>query len=721
MADFDTIKQEINVNIPDNNSQYITAKKVRDTLLDMIDDVDEAKQDTLISGTNIKTINGYTLLGTGDIVIEGGGDLSAYVSKEELSQMGYVTSNYLSQAGYVTNEYLSQASYVTQNELNNMSYVTQSDLSNAGYLTSIPSEYVTQSQLSANSYVTETELSNMSYATTSQLSGKQDTLVSGTNIKTINNESLLGSGNIVIEGGGDLSAYVSKVELSNMGYVTSTALTNMSYATTNDLNDAIAGIDIPTYTSDLTNDSGFITASDLSGYATETYVADYVATHSGPIDLSAYVSKVELSSMGYITASDLPDMSSYATLTYLETYYATLQNVSDTADTMQQVLIDANILVTDPETGDWTIQAMASETYVADYVSEHAPMPDLSAYVTKTELSNASYVTQSALNNMSYVTASALSNMSYATTTQVNAKQDALVSGTNIKTINNESLLGSGNITIAGGGSTVTGVTQAEYDAMEQAGTLDPTVLYVITDATGADLSDYVELTYLETYYADKAYVADYVAQHAPTPDLSAYVTKTELSNASYVTQSALNSMSYVTASALSNMGYLTSIPSEYVTESELSAKGYITSIPSEYVTESELSGMSYATTSQLANKQDTLVSGTNIKTVNNNSLLGSGNISITSSGNLISEVTQAEYDAMEQAGTLDPDTIYVITDAAPTDLSYYVTKTELSNAGYLTSIPNTYATYAAISNMGYLTSANFIYNSSTNTLTISI
>lgn len=35
------------------------------------------------------------------------------------------------------------------------------------------------------------------------LATKQDTLVSGTNIKTINNESLLGSGNITIQGGGD--------------------------------------------------------------------------------------------------------------------------------------------------------------------------------------------------------------------------------------------------------------------------------------------------------------------------------------------------------------------------------------------------------------------------------------------------------------------------------------------------------------------------------------
>ena len=44
-------------------------------------------------------------------------------------------------------------------------------------------------------YYTKTETNTL-------LGGKQATLVSGTNIKTINNESLLGSGNIDIQGGG---------------------------------------------------------------------------------------------------------------------------------------------------------------------------------------------------------------------------------------------------------------------------------------------------------------------------------------------------------------------------------------------------------------------------------------------------------------------------------------------------------------------------------------
>lgn len=42
-----------------------------------------------------------------------------------------------------------------------------------------------------------------------------------------------------------------------------------------------------------------------------------------------------------------------------------------------------------------------------------------------------------------------------STDTALSGKQETLVSGTNIKTINNESLLGSGNITISGGGNNV--------------------------------------------------------------------------------------------------------------------------------------------------------------------------------------------------------------------------------------------------------------------------
>lgn len=53
------------------NSKYKSSK-----IEEILDSV-EGKQDKLVSGTNIKTINGTSLLGSGDIVISGGGGSSS--------------------------------------------------------------------------------------------------------------------------------------------------------------------------------------------------------------------------------------------------------------------------------------------------------------------------------------------------------------------------------------------------------------------------------------------------------------------------------------------------------------------------------------------------------------------------------------------------------------------------------------------------------------------
>lgn len=67
--------------------------------------------------------------------------------------------------------------------------------------------------------------------------------------------------------------------------------------------------------------------------------------------------------------------------------------------------------------------------------------------------------------------------------------QEQLVSGTNIKTINNQSLLGSGNISISGGSggggnvssttiNTLVSISEADYEALA---TKDSSTLYIIT------------------------------------------------------------------------------------------------------------------------------------------------------------------------------------------------------------------------------------------------
>ena len=69
MADFNVLKATIAARIPDNTDQLIDAADVRDSFLDSLDEVNGKKQDTLVSGTNIKTVNGQDILGSGDLAL----------------------------------------------------------------------------------------------------------------------------------------------------------------------------------------------------------------------------------------------------------------------------------------------------------------------------------------------------------------------------------------------------------------------------------------------------------------------------------------------------------------------------------------------------------------------------------------------------------------------------------------------------------------------------
>lgn len=98
--------------------------------------------------------------------------------------------------------------------------------------------------------------------------------------------------------------------------------------------------------------------------------------------------------------------------------------------------------------------------------------------------------------------------------------------------------------------------------------------------------------------------------------------------------------------------------PENYYTKDEVDSA--ITVATEDFVTSGDVETQITAATSGL---QETLVSGTNIKTINNESLLGSGNITIqggSGSTNVI-ELTKAEYEALSAYA---PDTFYIITDA---------------------------------------------------------
>ena len=182
-----------------------------------------SKQDTLVSGTNIKTVNGQSLLGNGNIEIQGGGIPDAPSDNKLYGRKNGNWSEVIIP---------STDNFATKQEISDM--LTKSEAASAyqpkgEYLTSIPEEYVTDSELSAKGYATTSQLSSKldvstynsekakfatkdelnSKADASALSAKQDTLVSGTNIKTINGNSLLGAGDITIQAGGTVDTEMS--------------------------------------------------------------------------------------------------------------------------------------------------------------------------------------------------------------------------------------------------------------------------------------------------------------------------------------------------------------------------------------------------------------------------------------------------------------------------------------------------------------------------------
>lgn len=90
-------------------------------------------------------------------------------------------------------------------------------------------------------------------------STKQDTLVSGTNIKTINNESILGSGNITISGGGGTATDVQVNGTSIVSNNVANLVTNTAYNSSS--NKLATMSDLPTNNNQLTNGAGYITNS----------------------------------------------------------------------------------------------------------------------------------------------------------------------------------------------------------------------------------------------------------------------------------------------------------------------------------------------------------------------------------------------------------------------------------------------------------------------------
>ena len=225
-------KLDVTAYTPTDLSNYYTKTEVDNEIISAITDV-EAEIPTVPTSntaftndagylTEHQSLSGYaTEQWVEDKHYITGVDLSNYATKAEIPVVPTSNTAFTNDAGYITGVDLSN--YATKDNLTAATddMATKTWVNNQGYLTE---------HQSLTAYSTTQEVNTM---INQSVSGKQDTLISGTSIKTINNESLLGSGNITIQGGGGTDAPISAgtgTEALIENYVGNTASGNYSHA-----------------------------------------------------------------------------------------------------------------------------------------------------------------------------------------------------------------------------------------------------------------------------------------------------------------------------------------------------------------------------------------------------------------------------------------------------------------------------------------------------------
>lgn len=191
-ADSTTV-ESLSGEVATNSTDISTLKSTVAENGEKIDSLDKemaTKQDTLISGTNIKTINNESLLGEGNITID------ATIPTLVISKSSILSGDFDKVLEAINNRnsftiYLydvgSTLTFVEQVLVDGSTIFALFHTENA----SLHRLYV--STITSNSVSTSTTEANY-----------QEKLVSGTNIKTINDQDILGEGNIVIDGGSSI-------------------------------------------------------------------------------------------------------------------------------------------------------------------------------------------------------------------------------------------------------------------------------------------------------------------------------------------------------------------------------------------------------------------------------------------------------------------------------------------------------------------------------------
>lgn len=262
-----SVVESLSTQVATNTSDISIIKTKQEEDGNKIDALDKemaTKQDLLVSGTNIKTINSQSLLGEGNIEIESGSNIPFLI----INSWTHLSGDFVAVKNAIANK--------TPFELYYVNILGYGDIA-APEVCFVSGEEIQATfhfeSTTANHTVVQTTITPTGVSAYTRCYSYQEQLVSGTNIKTINGESILGEGNLEISGGGGTTDYT---QLTNKPQINSVELSGNKSLSDLGIQPAGNYIEAGTGTQPQINTITVLTQSEYDGLSTKDPNTQYL-------------------------------------------------------------------------------------------------------------------------------------------------------------------------------------------------------------------------------------------------------------------------------------------------------------------------------------------------------------------------------------------------------------------------------------------------------------
>lgn len=262
-----SVVESLSTQVATNTSDISIIKTKQEEDGNKIDALDKemaTKQDLLVSGTNIKTINSQSLLGEGNIEIESGSNIPFLF----INSTAHLSGDFAAVKNAIANKTPFELYYVNILGYGDIAAPEVCFVSGENIQATFHFESTT-----ANHTVVQTTITPTGVSADTSYHSYQEQLVSGTNIKTINGESILGEGNLEISGGGGTTDYT---QLTNKPQINSVELSGNKSLSDLGIQPAGNYIEAGTGTQPQINTITVLTQSEYDGLSTKDPNTQYL-------------------------------------------------------------------------------------------------------------------------------------------------------------------------------------------------------------------------------------------------------------------------------------------------------------------------------------------------------------------------------------------------------------------------------------------------------------